>query len=557
MDILDLWPKAGLWSSKVNDFLRPRRHILIEPEYNDYATQLKPLAESKPCYKCLQIPLQKYDDWHNLISAHLPEQGPSNCDRRGVLAKNDTLLVLAHPPLLTSSKDHFTPSRWWSSFVESCIHLSGFNTYGSVRVLATMPTTEARSAVPRSLSTRKRTAILTESVASHAFEVAAVHDPGSWIGWAGWDLMIGSAARASKKTSDNEVPIPAGREPGPILMAPESPDSLRTPCPYAPRAKTTTHDKYFASIQAGQEPGASRAEKSQRSRALSRLNLENRQAFNIQQLSEEQVTIDKLVRRLSRDAADPDLNLEALKPLVGKIEEMQAALANAVSRIPRHLAPPYPMSVDSKRAALHSGSFDNAVLEWDRRPFEPLQIARDEIYPLKADQTMLYFEADADSPVMKLLNGVDPSARAGVERIFDVISLTLGSNSTLSMPTVSEVLFPSRSPNDLVRAIPSLATFASKRPKPDFDNLPKAVHPGPAYDKRNGSSDPADCFQENLDYDLSDVRIRVLPPTTIWEIALEYQRNPGQLDAVQLSQALGGALTEYRSGALVAGRPRW
>jgi hypothetical protein len=32
LDILDLWPGGGLISSKVNELLQPRRHVLVEPD---------------------------------------------------------------------------------------------------------------------------------------------------------------------------------------------------------------------------------------------------------------------------------------------------------------------------------------------------------------------------------------------------------------------------------------------------------------------------------------------------------------------------------------------
>lgn len=548
LDILDLWPNVGLWSSKVNDFLQPRRHVLVEPQLDTYDKFLRLLVNSKPCYECLNIPLHRYNDWGSIISKHLPEQGPSNSNKSGALPKNDTLLVLANLPGTVSAKDHYNPAGWWAMFMENCMRLSGLSMYGSVRLLATMPTPYARSTIPRSIYARKRGAILTESVASHAFEVAATHDPGSWIHFTGWDVAVDSAAHVSKKSAKNEFSTPPGREPCPIEMAPESPDQLRTPCPHVPRPKTPTHDKYLAVLNPGKRAGDEGISKLERSRVLSRLNMENRQAFAVRELATEQATIDHLVRLLSRDAADPNLDSKALSPLVDKIERLQAAFADTMSEKPHKVANAAPHLVDSKRAALSSGSFEGAVLEWDRRPFEPLHIAHDELSALKADHTMLYFEPDANSPVMKILSDLDSSARDSVFKAFDGISLTLGSRRTLTVPELAAALFPNQSTNGLVRAVPGLAAFAFKRLKPDFDHLPKTIRPGLAQRKCEWPLDPAECFQENMDYDLSNVRVRILPATVLWEIAVEYQRHYGEVDIVQVSRALGGSLTPFRSG---------
>lgn len=433
--------------------------------------------------------------------------------------------------------------------MESCVRLSGLNRYGTVRVVAAMTTHEARDIIPRSLTSRRRGAILTESVACHAFEVAATHDTGSWIGMGCWDVMADSAAHVSKRTADNGILTPAGREPDPIHMAPQSPTGTQIYCPYVRRVRTGQHDTLWAKIQAGEGPNANPRAHYEAKRAGARLHYDNRAAFDLMQLLGQQSTIDHLNRSLSRDAADPSLNFEALKPTMDKIEEIKAAMAAGFSRASGNFYKEVPSYTDTIRAFRHSGSLDDAVLAWYRRPFEPLKVASDEMYPEKTDYTMLYFEPDANSPVMKLLNDLEPHARDEVFTTFDVIALTLGTRGLLSVSDVSKAFFPDLSGNDLVRLIPSLASYAFKRPKPDFDSLPKTIHPPRPHEKSDEPLDPAYCIQDNLDYDFSDVRIRTLPAIIIWEIARLYQRRPRDMDFVHISRMLGGGLTEYRLGA--------
>lgn len=544
MDIIDLWPGSGLWSSKVNDFLQPRRHLLVEPDKRGFGRFLRHLVTTKPCYHYLN--LNPYRDSQE-INKYVLEPDPSGCDRTGALAKNNTLLILANMPINASKKDHFKPAQWWSTFLESCLGTSGLNSYGAVRVIAMLPSFDARTVIPRAVYDRKRAAILSESLASHMFEVAATHDPASWSTYTGWDLTLDGAAHVAKKSAENNVAIPTGREPPLIPMAPKSPDQGYIPCPYVPRVRTSIHDKLMAQINAVEATYDATA-KGLRGRALSKLNFENRGAFELNRQVDAHIVIDELVKRLSRDAADPHLDFKALKPLADKIEELKAAWLDEANRQRDASLRIIESRIDSKRCAVHSNDFDKSLLMWDRRPFEPLTIHDHEHYPGTSKQSIIYFEADANALGVKKLNDANPYNRVSILRTFNAICFTFGSRRDITLGELLHILFPNLSTNDVVKAIPGLATFAFKRLKPDFDNLPKTVHAGPGGQESSEPRDPVQCFQENLDYDLSYVRLRVLSASTLWDIAVEYEKNPNKLEMAQLSHALGGTITEYRAG---------
>ncbi|EAW09465.1 uncharacterized protein ACLA_036700 [Aspergillus clavatus NRRL 1] len=554
VDILDLWPGAGLWSSKVNEFLRPRRHVLVEPDLKTYGKILKSLAASKPCYNLVSRDIHHLDDWHSLLAEYLPEQGPSNCDTTGALGKNDTLLVLANIPPNASKQDHFTPARSWSILMEACMRQSGLSSYGSVRMITSLPLMEAQTILPRSVSNRSRPALLTENVAMHAFEVASTADPSYfWTMSKGWDLTAANAARVAERSAEHKIVVPAGKALPPIPSAPESPDPGKIPCPHVPRIKTVMHDRILETIQTAEEsPGDVKAKK-KKQRALVQLRQDNRTAFARKELVEKQARIDELTRSLSRAAADPAVDSKSLQPMVDRIAALKAETAQQHSEIHFEVLHHTPSMIDDARSALSTGTFDDAVLLWDRRPFEPLLIDPEELYPRDTDTTMLYFEADAHSPIMQLLTEADQAGRADLHRIYEAISLTFSSRGTMTVTDLLKAIFPARPINDLVRAIPSLATYASKTPKPDFDTLPKTVsgRPGAAESTCQDPHpplDPVTHFQENLDYDLSDVRIRCLSSATLWEIVVEYHKSNAEVNAVQLNRLLGGTLTSFRSG---------
>src|ERR1700677_3313119 len=46
-DIIDLNPGPGVWSSALHDFLKPRTHILMEPDHASYKPLLKPLLDAE------------------------------------------------------------------------------------------------------------------------------------------------------------------------------------------------------------------------------------------------------------------------------------------------------------------------------------------------------------------------------------------------------------------------------------------------------------------------------------------------------------------------------
>lgn len=545
VDILDLWPGAGLWSSKVNQLLNPRRHVLIEPELATYKPLLQPLAESRSCYKLLSMNIQGFNDWESLLAAHFPEQGPSNRDDSGLLPKNDTLLILANPSSNFSKRDHYTPARWCSTFLEACMRQTGFHTYGSVRLIASLPVSDAQQVIPRTIIERKRPALLTENVALHAFEVAAPKDPSVWVNIKGWKFAADIASRVAQRAAEQNISTPPGREVPPLAMAPESPYQGKIPVPYEPRVFTQLHEKLDKKIKASNKLGKADPV---RMRALTQLNKDNRDIQVRRELADKLYEIDELTKSLSRSAADPNMDSTALKPILDQIETSRSVVAQIKSDTHYGVIKELNSVFDNRRAALSTGSFDDAVLLWDRRPFEPLFIEPEETYPREYDRSIIYFEPDPNPIPLRKIQQLGPSQRNDPFRLFEAYSLTLHTRNQMTVPEFLEIIFPGRSTDDILKAIPSLAAMANKAPKPDFDNLPKTLHGPPDAANSGKNLDPATCYQENLDYDLSDVRARTLTCSILWDIFVEYQKGDTDLSAVQLSRALGATLTSFRSG---------
>lgn len=538
LDILDLWPGAGLWSSKVNEFLQPRRHVLVESDMRAYARFLEPLARSKPCYELTSMDESGPNDWGEIFTRYLPEQGANTGQELDILPENDTLLVLANPPGQRNIRDHFTPARWWAGVMESCLKQQRLHMYGSVRILAFVPTTDAQDILPRSSSERRRPSVMTENVALHAWEAAIVYEREQWHNLKQLELIEKFQKRVAERTAARNVTFPEGREPPPLKLAPQSPPVGANPRPYLPRLTTDWHEEVAENIRAlGEEgPHASPATRRKRSLAIQKLNQDQSYAAARLNLTKIQMRIDERTQNLSRAAADPQRTSQELAVLDGSLRDLKRHFAETIAGHHYRAIRGWDREVDDWRMANMSNNLDDSALLWDRRPFEPLRIHPGEIYP-RESRNMIYFEADAKCPVVKKLNELPEKRREEIISLFDSISLSFTTRGNMPLEELVRALLPGRSINEIVEALPSLAVFAGKQLKPGSGVV--------ALD--DPTMDAHHCFQENIDYDLSDVRLRCMPVMIMWEILLEYQRHSLDLSPAQFGRLLGSTTTSTRA----------
>lgn len=295
--------------------------------------------------------------------------------------------------------------------------------------------------------------------------------------------------------------------------------------------------------------------KKTRTRAIIQLNQENRFAWQRGNLFEKDMKIDELNKSMARAAAESTSTLESLKPYVDDIAALESSIVSERSELHFDVVNSVDILVDDRRASFHTGTFDKALLPWDRRPFDPLLTDPNELYPRESDRSMVYFEADKNPPVMQILQQqLDPEKQDTLLRLFDSLSLIFSQRSTSPITEVLPLMFPNRPVEDLIRTIPSLVLFARRTPKPDFDSLPRTTY-NLGLDLGD-DQDPAMCLQDNMDYDLSKVRLRSLPIKTLWEILLEYSKTSTDLSPVLLNRLLGGSMTTYQSGGMLLSHPQ-
>ncbi|OQE37298.1 hypothetical protein PENCOP_c010G04343 [Penicillium coprophilum] len=548
VDILDLWPGSGLLSSKVNNLLKPRRHVLVEPNVR-FHTFLTPLTKSNTSYKIVQETIYGKFEWSDFFAEHFPEQGPENRDNSGIIPMNHTLLVLANLPEAVSSNDHFKPSRWFLNFMNSCLKQSELNTYGAVRVLATMPFSEISAMLPRSVVDRTRTGVFAETIGLHNLELASPAENERSVQWRGFSALEDNRKRVAERAAAHGIITPPTRELPPLEAVPEYAHRGRKESPHQLRLRTPFHKNIFTTIAAADKLGIKSAFETtdpkakelwrKRGVALTHLARDNTSHYYRQRLVNIQLEIDEVSRTFARAAADPKETVERLEALEDQMTSLKSSFSAVFSEVHFTVLEKYEHITDDSRLTKISNNFDDAVLDHDRRPFEPLYIHPDELYPREIPIGMIYFEADSSPPLLKKVFDL-PSEMAQniLERHFALLSC-VGFRGKMSVTELLEILFPLETINDHVRDIPSLATFASRRLKAGYGPMPLPD---------GSTSDPAFLYQENVDYDLSDVRIRILSASTLLDIAIKYEKLPGKLDIIPFSRALGAAVTQAQLG---------
>ncbi|KAF7714842.1 Uncharacterized protein PECH_000029 [Penicillium ucsense] len=549
IDILDLWPNVGLLSSAIHKYLRPRRHLLIEPDLPVYEPWLRELAKSDSSYKLISEDIYTRRDWVDIFDEHLPEQGVDHrIKKAGIsLPRNDTLLVLASPPVPAQKADHYTPQRWWSAMMESCMQQRGLHRYGSVRILASMPPGEVEGVLPRTVAERRRPALLTETVAAQAFEVASCYEEEhSWITIKPVDVTLKGRERVEERAAAHQVSVPAGRMPPPLKLAPVCQKRDRSDVPHCPRIFTERHQTLLDDIEAGDQedskvPIVKSPAKTARQKAQTALHKENSIAHSRHELASLEIEIDRTSQALCRAAADPSRTAEELQLIDDKIAMQKAALANRLASLHHRLYKSWDRLVDDFRTMNASDNFDDSVLTYDRRPSEPMLIDKFELFP-REPRTIIYFEPETNPEFLQKIRPLPADTRQHVESLFEALSSVFGPRNHITVGELFKILFVGRPTNDIVEAVPSLARYARKR-------LRAGSGPVALPDSRGEQDqDPETCFQPNLDYDFTDIRLRCIPGVVMWDILLEYQKQAPTVTPTQFSRMIGGTLTSFRAG---------
>ncbi|KAH6682709.1 hypothetical protein B0J14DRAFT_434174, partial [Halenospora varia] len=186
-DIIEINPGAGLWSSKLHEFLQPRSHILVEPDVKLYEPLLQPLLSAKDSKYTLHP--KSGVVWSHLeqvlTEEHLPFQKVLDHDDPRLQQQNDTLLFVANLA--------YVPKKGYKGFASLALLVlhqlmtavrahSLFHKYGLVRMLIWVTDDERRTQLPRHVALRKKAAVEAEISCRKISEIASsTKQSGLWL----------------------------------------------------------------------------------------------------------------------------------------------------------------------------------------------------------------------------------------------------------------------------------------------------------------------------------------------------------------------------------------
>lgn len=231
-DIIDVNPGAGIWSSAIHDLLKPRRHYLMEPDYELYGPLLQPLLDKEgSTYKLIPKSGAVWGQLNNILSpATLPDQVEYEAGDPRLDKPNDTLIFMAN--LGWHPRKSF---RAFPSVSLLVIHQllnavrahSLFHRYGLIRMLVWFSNEDGKAVLPRNISQRRKVAIEAEISCSGIYEIASSTTENLRLR-RDEDINVESSHKVLKRMEEAGITTPEGRE-GPYqLQATKSPQQQET-----------------------------------------------------------------------------------------------------------------------------------------------------------------------------------------------------------------------------------------------------------------------------------------------------------------------------------------
>lgn len=219
-DMLDINPGAGLWSQKLHDFLQPRTHVLMEPNYEQFKPFLEPLLDAPgSTYKLVQKPTTDLDHYVELMAENVfPEQTPADPQDTNGQDLNKTLLVtgmLAWDPVLPGMSFDSMAKQLYNLFSAAIRTNDYFHKYGRVRTLFWVSSSDFDPVVAKSSAKFLKNNALLEMTQSIELVVDGPRAPratGKGSPGRSPQYEIESTVRAMRRAKANGMPLPPHRE---------------------------------------------------------------------------------------------------------------------------------------------------------------------------------------------------------------------------------------------------------------------------------------------------------------------------------------------------------
>ncbi|KAK2060088.1 S-adenosyl-L-methionine-dependent methyltransferase [Colletotrichum caudatum] len=407
-DLVDINPGAGVWSTKLHDFLQPRSHLLMEPDADLYQPFLEPLLQRPNTQLLPQSGLL----WKELNEAlaHIQNQTPRPRDPAVVPERNDTLLVTAniafYPKKRYRAFDSVTQLVLYQ-LISSIRAGTLFQKYGLVRMLVWTGPDEERIFLAKNVQGRKKSTLEAESACEWLAEVACRDVPldtkgDTWFVRDRW-IDVDSARNTKARMEASGFRVPEGRKQQMTKRLEEQATAEKRP--QAGVQVPHLHRPYLAEIkELEQESSNGTLDRKKRLRLQYLQHQSQRHeehAANYLDLLEEMKAIAQLRQSIGDGDGDSDK---------AAVEVELAARDRAWNERVGALGKNFLIDFRLIRDNLHLFQQDPPALLWDRRPYEPLAVRADEFFP-NVECTLLDIQPKAVDPL--LLQTGPGTSRAG------------------------------------------------------------------------------------------------------------------------------------------------
>lgn len=561
----------------------------------EYLPFLQPLLDrpNSPYHHLQWDPLDRNTYERLFDEGHLPEQGVGKSTGEQVRSgTNDTLLVLAnltHRRSMTALGANTPLAFMISQYLKACFNQSLFHRYGLVRIIATLPTEDAEVILPRVVNNRKKVSVFAEATGLSLQEVAGGQT--GWMASKEWGMLEASADQVTENAQNEGIETPEGREPQKALIAPFPKTGRKGDPPGVFRTKYDWHDELTeleASFERGEihlvgqgkarrkqpkapanpeeeEKKAAATKKRKRFQLLrSRLSQENREFHAALQIVDLQEQIDELEQTISIERVKDPETKKSVASQMPKLENLKSNLKKCLASASEPSQRRATLYIDERRSYRNGGK--DSLLLWERRTYEPMRIHADEIYP-RNPCSVIDFQPDPNAPIIASTTpdqmhdiNEDFEEFPSTYRIFLHLLNNMTNSGTRTLPELLNTMFSGRPIEEIVRAVPSLIqvaratvpsnlskeayTTATSSPQPSTEPEPEpTTFPKIPVIKRPPEMETRDP-EDPSSYDLSQARLRTIPPTIFWDLAVEWSRWPFRPESErEIVNMLGGKLS--------------
>ncbi|ERF73267.1 hypothetical protein EPUS_03099 [Endocarpon pusillum Z07020] len=499
LDIIDINPGVCLWSSRIHLALKPRCHILVEPDKDAYKDYVDPLLQ-QPGSRYRHVPVLSDLFGTNL----LPDQTPVTSADHDKGKTNDSLLILAN---LTSGKAFKSRSDGPPSASMIPQYIGGIlnqensiHHYGLVRMLAWLPDDEKASYLPRTITERKKYSVRLDLV-TRLSEIAgaAPDDVPSSQARRQHDLTLQGLQLVAQRAKASGVWHPDSRRPPAptptwyeIPLVSDALDQLRELPHKFPWQKEllTVHDTWRRPLpkvnkhasEASRPIGRPPSDEPESLRLLRTKFLTVRKTKAVaQQWADRQIELDRSRIDAHRARQSPAVLAATEKD----IQQKEATLWAEMAKGRKDLALVAKRYVDDRRGFEQQPP----LLQWDRRTAEPLLVKDEEFYP---SQKLALLDFQPVPDVLERLNDFDKRT------CFDYLCNILFRNLAQPVHAHLEAI-----------AQGGLDEFVER--VPDLTNPLKGGHPN-----------------------LHDLRVRTLPTGLLVQLALALETWPFRLQTHEM-----------------------